>query len=71
MFDGTLGDWYIYLIDIELNIYYKPLNCKYYTGPRIDKDTFHKELQSLVKIGLLTVIQYYQFSTPLFIIPKK
>ena len=38
---------------------------------RLTKKTFHKELQSLVEIGVLTPIHQSQYGTPIFIIPKK
>ena len=44
-FDGTLGDWDTELIDLELKPYSEPFNCKYYPVPRINKETFFKELQ--------------------------
>ena len=48
LFDGTLGDWDTHPVDLELNIDSKPFNCKYYPVPRINKDTFIKELDHLV-----------------------
>ena len=69
--DVTLGDWDSYLINLELNTYSKLFNCKYYPFPRINKETSHKDLKRLVKIGLLTMAQQSQYGTPVFIIPKK
>ena len=42
LFGGTLGDWYTYPTDLELNPYSKPFNCKYYPVPIIKNDTFPK-----------------------------
>ena len=56
-FDGNLGDWDTDLVDLELNPYSKPFNCKYYIVPRISKDTFCKELKRLVKIRVLNPVQ--------------
>ena len=35
---------------MELNLDYKMFNCKYYPVPIINKEIFHKEIKSLVKI---------------------
>ena len=48
LFDGTLGDWDTEPIDLELNPYFKPFNSRYYPVPRINKETFRKELKRLV-----------------------
>ena len=71
MFDGTLGYWDTDPVDLELNPGSKPFNSKYYPVPRINKETFHKYLKRLVKIGVLTPVQQSQYDTPVFIIPKK
>ena len=71
LFDGNLGDWYTEPFDLELKPYSEPFNCKYYMVTIINKVTFHKELQRLEKIGVLTLVQQYQYGTPIFVIPKK
>ena len=71
LFGGTLGDWDTVPVDLELNSGSKPFNSKYYPFPRINKETFHKELKFLVKIGVLTPAQQSQYGTPVFIIPNK
>ena len=71
LFDGTLGYWVTEPVDLELNPYYKPFNSRHYTVPRINKETFRKELKHLVEIGVLTAVQQSQNSTTVFIIPKK
>ena len=71
LFDGTIGDWDTDTIDLELNPYYKTVNFKYDLVPRINKDKFLKELQSLVKIGVLPLVQLSQHGNPVFIIRKK
>ena len=71
LFDGTLGYWYIEPVDLELNTCYKPFDCKYYPVPEINKETFCKELERLVVIGVLTPVLQSQYITPIFIIPKK
>ena len=71
LFDGTLGYWKTDPVDLELKHYYKPFSSKYYPVPRINKETLCKELERLVKIGVLTPVQKSQYGTSLFIIPKK
>ena len=71
LFDGNLGDWDTYTVNLQLKPFYKPFNSKYYPVPRINKDTFRKYLKCLVKIGVLTPVQQIQYGTPVFIIPKK
>ena len=71
LFDGTIGDWDIEPVNLELNPNYKMFNCKYYLVPIINKDTFCKYLYLLMKIGVLTLVQQSQYGTPVFIIPKK
>ena len=64
LFDGTLGNWDIEPVKLELNTGYKPFNNKYYPLPIINKETFCKELKRSVKIGLLTPVQQSQCGTP-------
>ena len=42
LFYGTLGDWYTEPVKLELKPDYKPFYSKYYTVPRINKETFRK-----------------------------
>jgi hypothetical protein len=50
----------------------KPVSSRYYSVPKINKETFRKELLWLVDIGVLTPVQDSEWGTPvLFIIPKK
>ena len=71
MLDVNLGDWDTETSNIELNTNSKTLNCKYYLVLRINKKNFFKDLEHLVKIGVLTPVQYYQYGTTVFIIPNK
>ena len=41
----AIGDWDTYTINLELNPYSKPFNCKFYPVPMINKETFRKELK--------------------------
>ena len=71
MFDGTSGYWDTYPINLELNPGSKPFHIKYYSVTRINKETIHKDLKFLVKIGVLTPVQKSQYGTPIFIITRK
>ena len=57
LFDGTLGNWDTEPVNLELKPDYKPFNIIYYPVPRINKETFLKELKLLVEIGVLTSVQ--------------
>ena len=70
-FDRNLGKWENIPFDLELKPGFKPFNYRYYPVPNINKETFHKELQRLVEIGVSTPAQQLQYETPIFIIPKK
>ena len=71
LFGGNLGYWATEPVYLELNPYSKTFNSIYYTVPRINKETSHKDLNRLVEIGVLNPVQWSQYSTPIFIIPKK
>ena len=70
-FYGALGYWDIDPVNLDLNPGSKPFNSKYYPVPIINRVNFRKELECLLKIGLLTPLQQSQYGTPVFIIPKK
>ena len=71
LFDGTIGDWDTDTVELNSNTNFKPFNYKYYLLPRINKDTFRKELYRLVETGMSTLVQQSQYDIPVFIIPKK
>ena len=71
MFDGTLGDWATDPVNLELKLYYKPFNSRYYPVPIINKETFRKDLRLLAEMGVLITVHQSQYGTPVFIIPKK
>jgi hypothetical protein len=71
LFDGTLGHWDTEPVNIELKADAKPVSSRYYPVPKINKETFKKELLRLVDIGVLTPVQSSAYGTPVFIIPKK
>ena len=54
LFDGTLGQWNTEPVHIELCEDTKPVSSRYYPVPKIQNDSFHKELyRLLVNIGVL------------------
>ena len=71
LLDGTLGDWATEPVYLELNPYPKPFNNIYYLVLRINKENFQKYLKHLVEIEVLKPVHQSQYSTPVFIIPKK
>jgi Reverse transcriptase (RNA-dependent DNA polymerase). len=70
LYDGTLGKWDTDPVNIELHEDAKPVSSQYYPVPKINKETFRKELLCLVDIGVLTPVQDSEWGTPVFIIPK-
>jgi hypothetical protein len=55
MFDGTLGVYPHRKVHIEIDPNAKPKHSRAYPVPRIQLSTFKKELDHLVKIGVLAV----------------
>ena len=57
LFGGTLGDLDTVPVNLGLKPGSNPFNSKYYTFHIINKDTFHKEIKSLAKMGVLNPVQ--------------
>jgi hypothetical protein len=55
MFDGTLGVYPHRKVHIDIDPNAKPKHSRAYPVPRIHLSTFKKELDHLVKIGVLAV----------------
>ena len=70
LFDGTLGDWKIDPVKLELNPDAKPVHSRAFPVPHIRKETFRKELKRMVKLGILRKDSDSQWASPTFIIPK-
>ena len=49
---GTLGTWNIDPVSMELKPDHKTSSARYYLVPKINKETFWKELTRLVDIGV-------------------
>ena len=63
--------WNIYPVDIKIKPDSKPLSSRYYLVPHINKETFQKELASLVQIVVFTPVKQSEYGTSVFIIAKK
>ncbi len=53
LFDGTLGDWKMLPVSIELKESTKPYHGRPYPIPKIHKATLMKEIDRLIAIGVL------------------
>ena len=71
MFDGTLGTYTGSNYKIELQEGVKPYHAKPFPIPRVHEKTLRKEVDRLVKIGVLKRINNSEWAAPTFIIPKK
>ena len=71
MFDGTLGVYPHKKFHIEVDPTAKPVYSRPYAIPQIHLNTFKKELDHLVRIGVLVRQQESEWASPTFIIPKK
>jgi hypothetical protein len=50
LFDGMMGKWNTDPVNIELRKDAKPVSSRYYPVPKINKETFRKELLHVVDI---------------------
>ena len=71
MFDGTLGNYTGSKYKIELKENIAPYHAKPFPIPKIHEPTLKKEVERLVKIGVLKKINNSEWAAPTFIIPKK
>jgi hypothetical protein len=71
LFDGTLGVYPHKKFHIEFAPDAVPKHSRQYAVPHILMKTFKKELQHLVKIGVLSCQGTSTWASPTFIIPKK
>ena len=53
IFDGRLGEWNTDPVDLELKEGEKPHSQRHYPMPRVHRDVFKKEIDRLVKLGVL------------------
>ena len=71
IFDGSLGAWKTDDVNFELKDGATPCSQRYYPVPHLYKETFKKELDRLVKLGVLKRVQQSEWGSPTFIVPKK
>jgi hypothetical protein len=71
LFDGTLGDWKLPPVSIELKEGAKPYHGRPYPIPKIHKTTLMKEIDWPIAIGVLKWQLSSKWASPSFIIPKK
>lgn len=71
LFDGTLGNWKGADYHIELREGVKPYHAKPYSVPRAYEQTFRREVERLVRIGVLKKVNRSEWAAPTFLIPKK
>ncbi len=71
MFNGTLGVYPHKKVHIDIDPNAKPVYSRPYPVPQIHLKTFKKELDHVVRIGVLAAQQESEWASPSFIIPKK
>ncbi len=71
MINGTLGVYPHKKVHVDIDPNAKPVHSRPYPLPQIRLKTFKKELNHLVKIGVLAAQQESEWVSPSFIIPKK
>ncbi len=71
LFDGTLGEWNLPPVSIQLKEGPQPFHGKPYPIPKVHKAALTKEKDGLVLIGVMKWQPYLQWASPSFIIPKK
>ena len=71
LFDGTLGVYPHKKFHIDIKEDAIPKHSRPYAVPRIHLEAFKKELDHLIKIGVLSRAGVSEWGSPTFIIPKK
>ena len=71
LFDSTLGDWKTKLVSFQLKEGVSPYHGQAFPVPKIYKETLIKEVDRLVKLGVLERQPASEWASPSFIIPKK
>ncbi len=70
LFDGTLGNWKTKPVSFQLKEGASPYYGQAFPVPKIHKDALIKEVERLVKPGVLERQPALEWASPLFIIPK-
>ena len=71
LFDGTLGVYPHKKFHIDIKEGAVPVHARAYPVPRIHLETYKRELQHLVKLGVLEPQGLSEWASPSFIAPKK
>jgi hypothetical protein len=71
MINGILGVYQLKKVHIDIDPNAKPVHSRPYPVTQIHFMTFKKELDHLVRIGVLAAQQESEWASPSFIIPKK
>jgi hypothetical protein len=71
LFDGTLGDWKTKPVSFQLKEGASMYHGRAFPVPKINKDTLIKEVDRLVKLGVLELQPASEWASPSFIMPKK
>ena len=71
LFDGSLGVYPHKKVHIELKPGAKPVHHHAYPVPHLHRQTFKKELDHMVELGILEPCGASEWASPAFIIPKK
>lgn len=71
LFDGALGHWKTDSVNFELKGDAKPYHAKPHPTPHMHEKTSRKEIDRLVKIGVLKKPSNGEWASPTFITPKK
>ncbi len=71
LFDGSLGVYPHKKVHIDLKLEAKPVHHHAYPVPHLHRQIFKKELDLMVKLGILAPCGASEWASPVFIIPKK
>ena len=71
LFDGSLGVYPHKKVHIDLKPGAKPVHHRAYPVPHVHRQTFKKELDHMVELGILEPCGASEWASPAFIIPKK